>query len=249
MKKTNRIWVYSGSDLETVEIEKILEHEDETCLSVSTIQNISLQSVPFQIQSSLKRTSAEKDVYVLGIIDSPYNEIKSNENQSKLEQVLDILGKKPTIDQQFISSYAKNGEQGIYNFANILEISNDQVAEIIKYIKWRDRQAQGITILQEAQSIKAIENAKEKGNFVILQIPHNKIRTVLDRVKSENIAIICPEGETFIKAKMPYIDLLSNKFGNNKELRKNGEFRNIGKQGEIIQILNDREKEESAQRF
>lgn len=249
MEKGKRLWVCSGNDLETAEIIKLLEHENETCLTVSSVQNMPWKSVSFQIQSLLRRNSDEKkDIYVLGVTDSPYNELKSDESQSKLEQVSDVLGENLTIDQQFISAYAKSGEQGIHEFAGLLEIPNDQVAEIVKDINGRDRQAQGITIQQEAEAVKAIRLAKEKGDFTYVQIPHNKIRTVLDRVNVENIAIICPEGETYIKANRKYIDLLSDKFGNNKELREKDEFRNIGKQKDIMEILVGKEIEQAVQR-
>lgn len=249
MEKGERLWVYCGNDLETAEIIKLLEHKNETCLAVSSAQNMSWKSVSFQIQSLLRRNSDKnREIYVLGIDDSPYSELKSDESQSKLEQVADVLGEELTIDQQFVSAYAKLGEKGIQNFANLLGIPNHQVAEIVKNIKWRDRQAQGTTIQQEAETVKAIKQSKEKGDFTYIQIPHNKIRTVLDRVKGENIAIICPEGETYIKAKREYIDLLSDKFGNSKELREKDEFRNIGKQKDIMKIIVGKELEQAVQR-
>lgn len=248
MEKGKRLWVFSGSDLETVEIQKLLEHENENCLTVSTIQNIPFKSVPFQVQALLRRNSTENDIYVLGISDSPYKELNSDTNQSKLEQVADILGKTLTIDQQFISAYVKHADQGIHDFASLLEISNNQEEEIIKDIKRRDRQAQGITIQEEAKAVEAIKSAKEKGDFTFLQIPHNKVRAILDRTEAKNVVIICPGDETYIKARMPYIDLLSDKFGNKNYLRKKGEFINIGKQTEIIETLVNKEKEQSAQR-
>ena len=54
--------------------------------------------------------------------------------------------------------------------------------------------------------------------------------------------------ESQLKANRKYIDLLSDKFGNNKELREKDEFRNIGKQKDIMEILVGKEIEQAVQR-
>ena len=64
MEKVKRLWVCSGNDLETAEIIKLLEHENETCLTVSSVQNMPWKSVSFQIQSLLRRNSDEKKRYI-----------------------------------------------------------------------------------------------------------------------------------------------------------------------------------------
>lgn len=234
MENNGRVWICCGNDLETNETIKILDKQDENCIFASRVQGVSWRNLRPAIQNLIRRKSKEgSKIYGIGVSDrllgvDTYNITSSMDTEkgklSSLDVVSELLDVKLSLDQQFISSYLKEGKDGVYKLADKLEIG-DYGNKILTYIQIRDRQAKGIQISQEAETVRALQNKREilDGNFSVIKLPHNKIETIVDRnFDDDNLLVLCPNEETYFLGEEKYVKKLEHKFDNeskSKQLR------------------------------
>ena len=81
---------------------------------------------------------------------------------SVLEQVSEIIGKRMSLDEQFIAAYASNGISGINVIAKKLRIGENEAENITENILMRSHQAMGISIEREAELAKKVNASMQK---------------------------------------------------------------------------------------
>ena len=235
MENNGRVWICCGNDLETNETIKMLDKQDENCIFASKVQGISWRNLRPAIQNLIRRKSKEgSKIYGIGMSDrllgvDTYNITSSMDTEngklSSLDVISELLDVKLSIDQQFISSYLKEGKNGVYKLADKLGIG-DSGNGILEYIQIRDRQAKKILIRQEAEAVRALQNKREilDGNIGVIKLPHNKIEAIIDRSSNDNLLVLCPNEETYFLGDKKYIHKLEDKFNNDS---KSKQLRNI----------------------
>ena len=235
MENKGRVWICCGNDLETNETIKMLDKQDENCIFASRVQGISWRNLRPAIQNLIRRKSKEgSKIYGIGMSDrllgvDTYNITSTMDTEngklSSLDVISELLDVKLSLDQLFISSYLKEGKNGVCNLAEKLEIGDSGNA-ILENIQIRDRQAKGITITQEAETVRAIQNKRQilDGNVSVIKLSHNKIETIIDRNLDDNLLVLCPNEETFFLGDEKYIKKLEHKFDNES---KSKQLRNI----------------------
>lgn len=106
-------------------------------------------------------------------------------------QFLSLMGMQPTREQELIAA----NDCGYIPAMMAMGATAVEIAAIRRL----DREAQGITEVQEQQAIAALETAEETNGLTIVRLPHSKCATVCDRLfnpeKGQNLLIVCEDGE------------------------------------------------------
>lgn len=162
-----RMWFCSDYGLENKQILKRL-NENEEEIFIATHEKVIKWDELNYLQKRRIKGSEEKDITIYGVgitgkePTANIVTLKCDENESALEQVSKIIGIRMELDEQFISAYAQNGTEGIKHIAEILEIDNKAVENIIENIIIRDEYAKGITLKEQAEMVQRVNSLNNK---------------------------------------------------------------------------------------
>ncbi len=167
-----RLWFCSDYGLENKCIIKRLGENEEKYYIVTHDKETKWGNITPLFQRKIMRESLKGSViYGIGVngtlpganianldIESENNE----KNISVLEQVSGIIGKRMSLDEQFVAAYASNGIFGINATAKKLRISENEAENITENILIRNHQAIGVSMEQEAELAKKINLSMKK---------------------------------------------------------------------------------------
>lgn len=223
-----RLWVTPDNDLEARAINEMLQREGEEYLKTNQAWGASWENLEDEIKSAVKKAKEDgKTVYgvelqgnsngAINIDHHIYGDDNRSNEKSSIEQVADILGITLTLDEKFISANDKGYIPEMEKLGQELGLKEEDIQEIIKNIRMRDRSMQGVTPEQEAQAQDAIEklgDLSEKRNYIQLDLPHSKTSTVTDRLygKYDNLLITSGDGETNFYGTADIIKTLNERF-------------------------------------
>lgn len=165
--KEKRMWFCSDYGIENKQIIKRLNENDEEVFIATHEKETKWDELNY-LQKRRIKGSEEKDVTIYGVgvtgKESKSNivTLKCTKNESVLEQTCKIIDIRMNLDEQFISAYAQNGTEGIKYIAEILEIDNNAVENIIENIIIRDEYAKGITLKEQAEMVKKVNSSNNK---------------------------------------------------------------------------------------
>lgn len=224
----NRLWISPNNDLEAKTIIKLLQKGNEEFLITEQKFGASWNNLEEEIKTKIKEAKEQKkSIYgielqgnlegVINIDHHKYGEEDRTNPKSALEQVADILGVELSLDEKFISENDKAYIPAMEKLGKELGIGEEDLHEIIANVRMREREAQGITMEQEAQAEEAIRKVgdlSDKRDYVEIEVPHSKNAPIQDRLYGivENLLILCGDGETDFHGSAKIIDMLDEKF-------------------------------------
>ena len=224
----NRLWVTPNNDLEAKAIVEMLQREGEDFLVTGQAWGASWEKLEEEIKTKIEEAKKEQmTVYgvelhgdsngAINVDHHTYGEDDRSNPKSSIEQVAEILGVELTLDEKFISANDKGYIPAMEKLGAELELSAEDLQEIIANIRMRDREMQGVTTEQEAQAQEAVEklgDITEKSEYIQVNLPHSKTSTVTDRLygKYDNLLITSEDGETNFYGKTEIIQMLNEKF-------------------------------------
>ena len=137
--------------------------------------------------------------------------------KSSLEQVAEILGVRMSLDQLFVAANDKGFIPAMEKLGKELGMTEREIQMVVDNIRSREREAQGITIEQEAQAQEAVEKLGKiegKKHYIEVELPHSKTATITDRLygKYDNLLIISGDGETNFYGETEIISMLNERF-------------------------------------
>lgn len=224
----NRLWVIPNNDLEARTIGEMLKREGENFLVTGQAWGASWNNLEVELKEKIDE-AIKNNMTIYGVelqgdsngainVDHhKYGEDDRSNPKSSIEQVAEILGVKLTLDEQFVSANDKGYIPAMKKLGEELGINENDLEEIIKNVRMRDREAQGVTIEQEAQAeeaIKRLGNIGEMNYYLCVKIPHSKTAPVTDRLyeKYKNLLIISGDGETNFFGETEMINRLNEIF-------------------------------------
>ena len=167
-----RLWFCSDYGLENKCIIKRLSESEEKYYIVTHDKETKWGNIIPLFQRKIMRESLKGSViYGIGVNGTlPGANIANldieSENDVKdisvLEQVSEIIGKRMSLDEQFIAAYASNGISGINVIAKKLRIGENEAENITENILMRSHQAMGISIEREAELAKKVNASMQK---------------------------------------------------------------------------------------
>lgn len=162
-----RMWFCSDYGLENKQILKRLNENEEEIFIATHEKEIKWDELNY-LQKRRIKGSEEKDITIYGVgitgkePTANIVALNCNKNESVIKQVSKIIGIRMNLDEQFISAYAQNGTEGIKHIAEILEIDNKAVENIIENIIIRDEYAKGITLKEQAEMVQRVNSLNNK---------------------------------------------------------------------------------------
>lgn len=165
-----RLWFCSDYGLENKCIIERLSENAEKYYIVTHDKETKWGNINPFFQRKIMRESLKGSViYGIGVKGTLPGANISNldiENDGKaisvLEQVSRIVGKRMSLDEQFIAAYAIDGISGINETAKRLKIDEDGAEKITENILIRNHQAMGISLEQEAELAEKINTSMQK---------------------------------------------------------------------------------------
>lgn len=167
-----RLWFCSDYGLENKSIIKRLNENDEKYYVVTHDKETKWGNITPLFRKKIVRESLKGNIiYGVGLngvlpganIANLDIEVGNNGKAiSVLEQVTGIMGKKMSLDEQFVAAYASNGIAGINETAKKLRIGENGAEKITENILIRNHQAIGIPIEKEAELAERINSSMKK---------------------------------------------------------------------------------------
>lgn len=163
----HRLWYCSDYGLENKAIIRKLEASDEKYFIVSHDKDTDWERVTPLLKKKIFRESLKGNtIYGIGLRGSlegtNIKNLNTTQEISTLQQTAEITGEKLTLDEHFISAFASRGVGGINEIAKKLRINVDGADKITENLVFRNHQAIGIPLQQEAEYAKKINTAMQK---------------------------------------------------------------------------------------
>lgn len=181
-EKLKYIFLIGGYDLEMLEIKKILESEKDVLFFDKQLEWDAKLS---DYEDILQSYGNKDDVEIYGIelsedscIPKNYHRIDHHNDfsskLSSLEQIAELLHISLSSEQQLIAA----NDRGY--IPEMLKLGATQ--EEINQIRFREREAQGVTKEDEQKAEKAIENKKIEQEIIIVKPETNRFSPITDRL-------------------------------------------------------------------
>ena len=225
--ENSKLWIVPNNDLEAKTIIELLERNGEKYLVTGQAWGASWEKLEEEILEEIEEAKkAGLTIYGVELqgnsnggitIDHHiYGEDDRSNSKSSIEQVADILGMELTLDELFVAANDKGYIPAMESLGKELDISQEDLQEIIANIRMRDRQMQGVTVEQEFQAQEAVENLGDLTDKrdIIMNLPHSKTSTVTDRLygKYDNLLVLSGDGEINFFGITEIINALNEKF-------------------------------------
>lgn len=225
--ENNKLWIVPNNDLEAKTIIELLERSGEKYFVTGQAWGASWEKLEEEILEEIEEAKkAGLTIYGvelqgdskggINIDHHIYGEDDRSNSKSSIEQVADILGTDLTLDELFVAANDKGYIPAMESLGKELDISQEDLQEIIANIRMRDRQMQGVTVEQEFQAQEAVEMLGDLSDKrdIIMDLPHSKTSTVTDRLygKYDNLLILSGDGEINFFGITEIINALNEKF-------------------------------------
>lgn len=226
--QAERVWIVPDNDLEAHTIIEMLEENGETVLVTGQAWGASWENLENDIQEKVEEAKKNgKKVYGvelqgdskggINIDHHIYGNDDRSSDKASIEQVAMIIKRVLSIEEKFIAANDKGYIPAMIKVGKKLGLSDEQINEVIKNIRLRDREMQGVTMEQEEEAETAVEELgviEGKREYIHLNLPHSKTSTVTDRLfgKYENLLVISADGETNFYGTTQIIKVLEKKF-------------------------------------
>lgn len=185
INKAKVIFFLGGSDLEMQSIKKVLEEEGFEFLD----KNLSWGANLSAYENELKEYEG-KTIYGLELIADErtpknyqtidhHNEL--SHKPSSLFQVLELLDKKPTREQELISA----NDVGHIEAMKCMGASDEE----IKNIRQRERIIQGITKQDEEEALKEIEAVVQENGIYIIETALDSFSPIVDNFEKRPLIV------------------------------------------------------------
>lgn len=171
-KGKKRLWFCSDYGLENKSIIKKLNESDEKYYIVTHDKETKWENLTPLFQRKIMRESLKGSIiYGIGlngtlpgtnIANLSFENEKHGKDISVLEQVLGIIGKRMSLDEQFIAAYVSNGISGVNSIAKKLRLKENEAENIAENILIRNHQAIGISIEREAELAQKVNTSMQK---------------------------------------------------------------------------------------
>ena len=225
--ENSKLWIVPNNDLEAKTIIELLERNGEKYLVTGQAWGASWEKLEEEILEEIEEAKkAGLTIYGvelqgnsnggINIDHHIYGEDDRSNSKSSIEQVADILGMELTLDELFVAANDKGYIPAMESLGKELDISQEDLQEIIANIRMRDRQMQGVTVEQEFQAQETVENLGDLTDKrdIIMNLPHSKTSTVTDRLygKYDNLLVLSGDGEINFFGITEIINALNEKF-------------------------------------
>lgn len=207
------VFLLGGNDLEMYQIQKRLRRAGKIYVKRNLDWGASIDHYNDVLEEILSTGDTPVAVELVeadrteGVVDIDHHNEKAG-RPSSLTQVMSRIGKPMGLVDEMI---AANDSAYIPGMQAKMEEYRPQLVEkfgeerfemlrtrLIKLIRTKDRQMQGVTPEMERQAADAIEQAEHEPNgLVIVRLPHDKASPVADRLFStwpdgkENLLVVC----------------------------------------------------------
>lgn len=230
MDKKEQVFLLGGKDAEMQHIKSILDKKNIPYIDKWLGRWAKVEDYAEEIKQLVSEGKQAVAIELAGAGEWEYADVISIDHHGErahekaaILQVMETLGMETSLEDRLI---AANDNAYIPGMKKVLE--EEGVADIfeqekmIRAIRLKDRQAQGITVEQETQAQEAV-NQNEKlldWSLIIVRLPHSKCATVTDRLfgQYKNLLVLSDDGEV-------------NFFGDGKlcaDLKEKFEWRNGG---------------------
>jgi len=204
INKAKVIFFLGGSDLEMQSIKKVLEEEGFEFLD----KNLSWGANLSAYENELKEYEG-KTIYGLELIADErtpknyqtidhHNEL--SHKPSSLFQVLELLDKKPTREQELISA----NDVGHIEAMKCMGASDEE----IKNIRQRERIIQGITKQDEEEALKEIEAVVQENGIYIIETALDSFSPIVDNFEKRPLIVYSKKSFTYYGE----IEFLKNRY-------------------------------------
>ncbi len=193
MNKHKAIFLLGGSDLEMQSIKELLEQEQVKYIDKQLTWGAKLSSYQKELEEFSSHT-----IYGIELIEDitppknyhkidHHNELSAN--PSSLFQVLELLGKEPTREQELISA----NDVGHIEAMKCMGATKEEIAKI----RQRDRQMQGVTAKEEAIALKELEQIEKEHGVYYLKTSFEHFSPIVDRFEKRPLLIYGKRGLTY----------------------------------------------------
>jgi CRISPR-associated protein Csx3 len=207
MENKEKVFLLWGSDGEMAHIKKTLIENNVPYIDKWLGRWAKVEDYADEIQQLMAEGKQPVAIELTGAGEGEYANVMSIDHHGErahekaaILQVLDVLWVDATLEDRLV---AANDNAYIPGMKKVLE--EEWITDIfeqekmIRNIRFKDRQAQGITEEQEQQAQEAV-NHKEKildGKLTIVALPHSKCATVTDRLfgQYQNLLVLSWDGE------------------------------------------------------
>ena len=201
-KRTFLMW---GQDLEMQTIKEILDQSWEKILDKNLWRWAKIDAYKDELAQIADQNVYACELEWAGQWDYLHVESLDHHGQRAHEkatilQVLDILGKEPSMEYKLIAANDSGYIPAMMEFLKSEWICDpNEIQKMISLIRFKDRQAQWISQEQEDQAQKAIQTKEEllDGKLTVVKLAHSKGATITDRLfgKYQNLLILSGDGE------------------------------------------------------
>ncbi|MFZ2523434.1 MAG: hypothetical protein WAW92_03550 [Minisyncoccia bacterium] len=197
------VFFLGGQDLEMLTIRKLLEENNQEFFDRQLKWGAKASDYPVLMNPASfgNGDSGKMPVLVELDIDGgplPYGAIVVDHHNNRsgelasILQVFKLLGIEPTREHLLIAA----NDSGYIPAMLHAGATSEEIADIRRL----DREAQGVTVEMEIEAEDAIYCRTEDKGVVIVQLPHNKVSAVTDRMFTswpdgrENLVVVCKMG-------------------------------------------------------
>jgi len=207
MDNKEKVFLLWGKDAEMQQIQTILDQNNVPYINKWLGWGAKVEDYADEIKQLIAEGKQPVAIELTGAGEGEYIDVISIDHHGErahepaaILQVLEVLWVDATLEDKLI---AANDNAYIPGMKKLLEEEGITDAfeqeKMIRNIRFKDRQAQGITEEQEQQAQEAV-NHKEKildGKLTIVTLPHSKCATVTDRLfgQYQNLLVLSWDGE------------------------------------------------------
>ena len=218
INKEKKVFFLGGSDLEMQSIKELLEQEAIIYVDKELRWGAKLSSYQKELEEFKEHT-----IYGIELIEDiipPKNYHKIDHHNalshkpSSLFQVLKLLGKKPTREQELISA----NDVGHIEAMKCMGATPEEIANIRK----RDRQMQGVRAKEEQIAIEELKQIKKEHGIYLLRTSLTHFSPIVDRFEGRPFLIYGEKGLTY------YGDIAFLKENYKEQIEKNQAYHGRG---------------------
>ena len=212
------IFLLGGQDLEMLTIKKILKKKNIKFFDKNLKWGAKLSAYKNELEEfpdhTLYGIELEED------IDPPKNYQRIDhhndfsDKEASIVQVLKLLDKKPTREQELIA----HNDVGHIKAMECFGATKDEIADIRK----RDRVSQGVTDQDEVQALEEIENIKEEDGLYVLETSLDKFSPIVDNFDKRPLLLYSKKSLTY------YGDISFLKKQYKEQIEKNQAYHGCG---------------------
>ncbi len=207
MENKQKVFLLWGSDGEMAHIKKTLDEKKIPYIDKWLGRWAKVEDYADEIQQLIAEGKQPVAIELTGAGEGEYANVISIDHHGErahekaaILQVLDELWIDATLEDRLVGANDSAYIAGMQKLLNEEWITDPfEQEKMIRNIRFKDRQAQGITEEQELQAQEAV-NKKEKlldGKITMVRLAHSKSATVTDRLigQYQNLLILSGDGE------------------------------------------------------